>query len=136
MVRLFGKMGHSLYLNARGIDYREVEPNRITKSISTETTFLKDKDNLNLLTVELYHLSINTLFYCILYSAFLMQMYNLIYIVFITYNVFIYVFIIKIFIKIFIVFDEIIIFAEIFMYTYYLCIESRDNTPLNPLKEI
>ncbi|MDR0232885.1 MAG: DNA polymerase IV [Dysgonamonadaceae bacterium] len=57
LVRLFGKMGHSLYLNARGIDNREVEPNRITKSISTETTFLKDKDNLNLLTVELYHLA-------------------------------------------------------------------------------
>jgi len=57
LVRLFGKMGHSLYLNARGIDLREVEPNRITKSISAETTFLKDKSDRNLLTVELYHLA-------------------------------------------------------------------------------
>ena len=57
LVHLFGKMGHSLYLNARGIDYREVEPRRIIKSISNETTFLQDKSNLNLLTVELYHLA-------------------------------------------------------------------------------
>ncbi len=57
LVRLFGKAGHTFYLNARGIDDREVEPNRITKSVSAETTFLKDKDNLTLLTVELYHLA-------------------------------------------------------------------------------
>ena len=57
LVNLFGKMGHSLYLNARGIDDREVEPHRITKSISNETTFLQDKNNRNLLTVELYHLA-------------------------------------------------------------------------------
>ncbi|KAA6344840.1 DNA polymerase IV [termite gut metagenome] len=57
LVKLFGKAGHSLYLNARGIDEREVEPNRITKSISNETTFLQDKTNRTLLTVELYHLA-------------------------------------------------------------------------------
>jgi DNA polymerase-4 len=57
LVRLFGKAGHSLYQNARGIDDRAVEPNRITKSISSETTFLQDKDNRILLTVELYHLA-------------------------------------------------------------------------------
>ena len=57
LVRLFGKQGHSLYLNARGIDLREVEPNRITKSISSETTFLQDKSDRILLTVELYHLA-------------------------------------------------------------------------------
>jgi DNA polymerase-4 len=57
LVRLFGKAGHSLYFNARGMDDRKVEPNRITKSISTETTFLQDKDNRILLTVELYHLA-------------------------------------------------------------------------------
>ncbi|MDR0836244.1 MAG: DNA polymerase IV [Tannerella sp.] len=57
LVKLFGKAGHSLYLNARGIDERAVEPNRITKSISSETTFLQDKDNRILLTVELYHLA-------------------------------------------------------------------------------
>jgi DNA polymerase-4 len=57
LVRLFGKIGHSLYLNARGIDYREVEPNRVIKSVSTETTFMEDKSNRVLLTVELYHLA-------------------------------------------------------------------------------
>jgi len=57
LVRLFGKMGHILYLNARGIDRREVEPSRITKSISSETTFLQDKSDRTLLTVELYHLA-------------------------------------------------------------------------------
>ncbi|KAA6327015.1 DNA polymerase IV [termite gut metagenome] len=57
IVKLFGKAGHSLYLNARGIDEWEVEPNRITKSISNETTFLQDKTNRILLTVELYHLA-------------------------------------------------------------------------------
>ena len=57
LVRLFGKMGHIFYLNARGIDRREVEPSRITKSISSETTFLKDKSDRTLLTVELYHLA-------------------------------------------------------------------------------
>jgi DNA polymerase-4 len=57
LAHLFGKAGHELYLNARGIDHREVEPNRITKSISNETTFLQDRDNRVLLTVELYHLA-------------------------------------------------------------------------------
>jgi len=57
LTRLFGKVGHEFYLNARAIDHREVEANRIIKSVSAETTFLKDKDNLNLLTLELYHLA-------------------------------------------------------------------------------
>jgi len=57
LIRLFGKQGQSLYLNARGIDTREVEPNHITKSISSETTFLQDKSDRILLTVELYHLA-------------------------------------------------------------------------------
>jgi DNA polymerase-4 len=57
LVRLFGKAGHTFYENARGIDFREVEPNRITKSISAENTFLEDKDSLILLNVELYHLA-------------------------------------------------------------------------------
>jgi DNA polymerase-4 len=57
LVKLFGKAGRTFYQNARGIDDREVEPNRTTKSISAETTFLKDKDNRILLTVELYHLA-------------------------------------------------------------------------------
>jgi DNA polymerase-4 len=57
LVRLFGKAGRSFYLNARGIDNREVQAERTVKSISNETTFLKDRDNRVLLTVELYHLA-------------------------------------------------------------------------------
>jgi DNA polymerase-4 len=57
LVRQFGKMGHTLYFNARGIDNREVDPRRMIRSISTETTFLQDKNNRILLTVELYHLA-------------------------------------------------------------------------------
>jgi DNA polymerase-4 len=57
LVRLFGKAGHDFYLHARGIDNREVQSNRIIKSISNETTFLQDKNNRILLTVELYHLA-------------------------------------------------------------------------------
>jgi DNA polymerase-4 len=57
LAKLFGKLGHTLYRNARGIDDREVQPNRIIKSVSTETTFPTDKNNRILLTVELYHLA-------------------------------------------------------------------------------
>lgn len=57
LVRLFGKAGKYFYQNARGIDERAVEAERIIKSVSNETTFLKDKSELTLLTVELYHLA-------------------------------------------------------------------------------
>ena len=57
LARLFGKAGSAFYLNARGLDDREVQPERVIKSISNETTFLKDKSELTLLTVELYHLA-------------------------------------------------------------------------------
>jgi DNA polymerase-4 len=42
LVRLFGKAGHTYYLNARGIDDREVVPDRIRKSLGAEETFLTD----------------------------------------------------------------------------------------------
>jgi Nucleotidyltransferase/DNA polymerase involved in DNA repair len=57
LIRLFGKAGREFYLNARGVDNREVQAERVIKSISNETTFLKDKSELILLTVELYHLA-------------------------------------------------------------------------------
>jgi DNA polymerase-4 len=57
LVRLFGKAGRTFYENARGIDLREVRPDRTAKSVSTETTFADDKDSLLLLNVELYHLA-------------------------------------------------------------------------------
>jgi DNA polymerase-4 len=42
LVHLFGKAGHIYYRNARGIDNREVEPNRIRKSLGAEETFKTD----------------------------------------------------------------------------------------------
>jgi DNA polymerase-4 len=45
LVRLCGKVGHVYYWNARGVDNREVVPNRIRKSLGAENTFLTDIDN-------------------------------------------------------------------------------------------
>ncbi len=53
LVRIFGKYGKVYYLNARGIDYREVDPNRIRKSVGSENTFMYDTDSLPKLHLEL-----------------------------------------------------------------------------------
>ena len=45
LVRLFGKAGHIYYQNARGMDSREVVPDRIRKSLGAEETFMTDLDN-------------------------------------------------------------------------------------------
>ena len=42
LVAIFGKMGHTYYQNARGIDDRPVEPHRERKSIGAENTFQTD----------------------------------------------------------------------------------------------
>jgi DNA polymerase IV len=42
LVKQFGKTGHFYYQIARGVDERLVEPNRIRKSIGSETTFDQD----------------------------------------------------------------------------------------------
>jgi DNA polymerase IV len=42
LIKTFGKAGRFYYWIARGIDERPVRPNRIRKSIGTETTFLQD----------------------------------------------------------------------------------------------
>jgi len=42
LVRLFGKAGAYYFQISRGIDNREVNPNRIRKSVGTEHTFLND----------------------------------------------------------------------------------------------
>jgi DNA polymerase-4 len=45
LVSLFGKAGHIYYRNARGIDDREVVPDRIRKSLGAEETFMTDIDD-------------------------------------------------------------------------------------------
>jgi len=53
LVSNFGKAGHIYYKNARAIDDRPVEWQRIRKSVSSETTFEKDIDNYEELLPEL-----------------------------------------------------------------------------------
>jgi DNA polymerase-4 len=45
LVRLFRKAGHIYYQNARGIDDREIVPDRIRKSLGAEETFITDLYN-------------------------------------------------------------------------------------------
>ncbi len=47
--RLFGQFGGALWKMARGIDNRQVSTHRETKSVSHETTFLEDEDNVEVL---------------------------------------------------------------------------------------
>lgn len=54
LIRLFGKSGRYYYQIARGIDHREVNPNRIRKSIGAENTF---SENLSLESEMLAELS-------------------------------------------------------------------------------
>jgi DNA polymerase-4 len=42
LLSLFGKAGHIYYQNARGIDNREVVPDRVRKSLGAEETFMID----------------------------------------------------------------------------------------------
>lgn len=53
LVRHFGKAGHSYYGYARGIDDREVMPDRLRKSLGAETTFSQDTDDRETLLLEL-----------------------------------------------------------------------------------
>jgi len=53
LISYFGKAGHIYYQNARAIDDRPVESHRIRKSISSETTFDRDIDNLEELAIIL-----------------------------------------------------------------------------------
>lgn len=53
LVQHFGKAGHAYYGYARGIDEREVIPDRIRKSLGAETTFAEDTDDRERLRAEL-----------------------------------------------------------------------------------
>lgn len=53
LVKHFGKAGHFYYLVVRGIDNRQVQPNRETKSLSAEDTFSQDLTNLEDMNREL-----------------------------------------------------------------------------------
>ncbi|MBX9597198.1 MAG: DNA polymerase IV [Burkholderiales bacterium] len=52
----FGKLGQALYYQARGIDNREVTPNRPRKSLSVETTFAENIVDIELAKTELSRL--------------------------------------------------------------------------------
>ena len=53
LVRRHGKWGHELYQLCRGLDDRPVEPNRIRKSLSNESTFLENLTTLEQCRAEL-----------------------------------------------------------------------------------
>lgn len=53
LVQYFGKAGHAYYGYARGIDEREVTPDRVRKSLGAETTFAEDTDDRQRLRLEL-----------------------------------------------------------------------------------
>jgi DNA polymerase IV len=53
LVRSFGKSGHFYFNIVRGIDEREVEPNRETKSVGAEDTFAYDLTRLDEMDAEL-----------------------------------------------------------------------------------
>lgn len=57
LIRHFGKAGSVFYLNARAIDERPVEAERIRKSIGAENTFDEDLEISMRLTIELYHIA-------------------------------------------------------------------------------
>ncbi|AYG70242.1 DNA polymerase IV (plasmid) [Rhizobium sp. CCGE531] len=60
----FGKSGPYFYGIARGIDERQVRPDRIRKSVGAEDTFPEDIDDLDLATAELQPLAEKVWRYC------------------------------------------------------------------------
>jgi DNA polymerase-4 len=57
LMRKFGAEGQRLFRLARGIDAREVSPDREAKSVSAETTFHQDIASFRALERDLWHLS-------------------------------------------------------------------------------
>lgn len=64
LTRHFGKSGPYFYGIARGVDNRQVRPDRVRKSVGAEDTFLQDIDNLALATEELKPLAEKVWSYC------------------------------------------------------------------------
>ncbi|AUX79615.1 DNA polymerase IV [Sinorhizobium fredii] len=64
LVEHFGKSGPYFYGIARGIDERQVKPNRIRKSVGAEDTFVEDINDLDLATAELKPLAEKVWRYC------------------------------------------------------------------------
>jgi len=60
----FGKSGPYFYGVARGIDNREVRPDRVRKSVGAEDTFMQDIDDVDLATGELKPLAEKVWGYC------------------------------------------------------------------------
>jgi DNA polymerase-4 len=60
----FGKSGPYFYGIARGIDERQVRPDRIRKSVGAEDTFVEDIDNFDLAKAELRPLAEKVWRYC------------------------------------------------------------------------
>lgn len=60
----FGKSGPYFYGIARGIDNRQVRPDRVRKSVGAEDTFTQDIDDLDLATSELKPLAEKVWGYC------------------------------------------------------------------------
>jgi len=63
LVSNFGKAGHIYYQNARAIDERPVQSQRIRKSVSSETTFEKDMDSYDELKLELEKVALDVIHY-------------------------------------------------------------------------
>ena len=61
LVSNFGKAGHVYYLNARAIDDRPVQWQRIRKSVSSETTFVEDIPSYEGLLPELENLALDVI---------------------------------------------------------------------------
>jgi len=57
LVARFGSHGAAMYRHARGIDTRPVKTTRVAKSISQETTFQDDVDDINMLRQTLVDMS-------------------------------------------------------------------------------
>lgn len=64
LVEHFGKSGNYFHGIARGVDERQVRPDRIRKSVGAEDTFVQDIDRLELATVELAPLCEKVWTYC------------------------------------------------------------------------